>query len=105
MMIPRRLLTVIAAVAGVVGLLAAGVIFVVRQQAEAAVYVGLIVAVLGFLGAMALGREWLVRAAQGRQARYGLNALLGVGALLGILILVNVAVFEHPKSWDLTEDR
>jgi ABC-type uncharacterized transport system involved in gliding motility auxiliary subunit len=90
---------------GVVGLLTAIAVFLVRQQAEAAVYIGLVVAVAGFLGAMVLGRDWLRRAATGRQARYGLNALLAAGALLGILILLNVVVFQHPKSWDLTEDR
>jgi ABC-type uncharacterized transport system involved in gliding motility auxiliary subunit len=105
MRVPRRTLTILAAVLGLIGLLVAGAVFLVRQQAQAAVYVGLVVAVGGFVGAMLLGREGLVRAAQGRQARYGLNALLAVGALLGILILINVVAFQNPKSWDLTEDR
>ena len=105
MRVPRRTLAIAAAALGAAGLLVAVVVFVVRQQAEAAVYVGLVAAVVGLLGAMLLGREWLVRAAHGRQARYGLNALLATGALLGILILVNVVAFQNPKSWDLTEDR
>jgi ABC-type uncharacterized transport system involved in gliding motility auxiliary subunit len=105
MRVPRRTLAIVAAVLGAAGLLIAAAVFLVRGQAEAAVYVGLVVAVAGFLGAVLLGREGLVRAAHGRQARYGLNALLGAGALLGILILINVAVFQNPKSWDLTEDR
>jgi len=105
MRVPRRTLAIAAAALGAAGLLVAVVVFVVRQQAEAAVYVGLVAAVVGLLGAMLLGREWLVRAAHGRQARYGVNALLAVGALSGILILINVVVFQNPKSWDLTEDR
>jgi hypothetical protein len=105
MRVPRRSLAIVAAGLGAAGLLAAAAVFLVRQQAEAAVYAGLIVAVAGFLAAMVLGRDWLVHAAHGRQARYGLNALLAAGALTGVLILVNVAVFQNPKSWDLTEDR
>ena len=105
MRVPRRTLAIGAAVLAAAGLLVAAVVFLVRQQAEATVYAGLIVSVAGFLAAMLLGRDWLVRAAHGRQARYGLNALLAAGALLGILILINVIVFQNPKSWDLTEDR
>jgi len=105
MNIRRRTLAIAAAVIGAVALLLALAVFLVRQQAEAAVYVGLAVAVAGFLGAMLLGRDWLVRASQGRQARYGLNALLGVGAMLGIVALVNLAAFNNPASVDLTEDR
>ncbi len=105
MKIPRRTLAIAAAALGVVGLVVAGAVFLVRLQAGVAFYGGLVAAVAGFLAAMLLGREWVVRTAHGRQARYGLNALLAVGALLGILILINVVVFQNPKSWDLTEDR
>jgi ABC-type uncharacterized transport system involved in gliding motility auxiliary subunit len=105
MRLPRRTLTILAAVLGAAGLLIAAAVFLVQGQAGTAVYVGLAIAIVGFIGAMLLGRDWLVRAAHGRQARYGLNALLAAGALLGILILLNVVVFQNPKSWDLTEDR
>jgi ABC-type uncharacterized transport system involved in gliding motility auxiliary subunit len=105
MRVSRRTLTIVAAVVGFAGLLAAVAVWLVRGQAEAAVYVGLGLAIIGFVGALALGRDRLARAAHGRQARYGLNALIAAGALLGILVLANVVVFQNPQSWDLTEDR
>jgi ABC-type uncharacterized transport system involved in gliding motility auxiliary subunit len=102
--VPRRTLAIAAAALGLVGLVVAVLLFAVQQQAGTAVYIGLVVAVVGFIGALALGRESLARAAQGRQARYGLNALLAVGAVAGILIVINFVVYQNPKSWDLTEN-
>jgi ABC-type uncharacterized transport system involved in gliding motility auxiliary subunit len=105
MKVSRRTLTLAAAILGLVGLLTAVGVWLVRGQAEAAVYIGLILAILGFVGALLLGRDKLARTARGRQARYGLNALLAAAALLGILIFVNLVVFQNPQSWDLTEDQ
>lgn len=105
MKVPRRTLAVLAAAIGAAGLLIALGVYLVRQQADAAVTIGLVFAVAGFLAALLLGRDSLARASRGRQARYGLNAALALGAVLGILILANLLVFQNPKSWDLTEDR
>jgi ABC-type uncharacterized transport system involved in gliding motility auxiliary subunit len=41
----------------------------------------------------------------GRQARYGSNALVMTVAFLGILFVVNLLVYQNPKSWDFTEDK
>ena len=103
--VPRRSLTVVAAVAGLAGLLIAAALLTVRQRGDTAVYIGVAVAIIGFTAALFLDRERLLRLARGRQARYGTNAMLGTLALLAILALLNIVAFENPKSWDLTEDR
>ena len=41
----------------------------------------------------------------GRQARYGSNSLIMALAFVGIILVINVLVFQNPKSWDLTEDK
>jgi len=41
----------------------------------------------------------------GRQARYGSNALILALAVVGIILVVNVLVYQNPKSWDLTENK
>ena len=41
----------------------------------------------------------------GRQAHYGSNTLVMTLAFLGILIVVNLLVYQNPKSWDFTEDK
>jgi ABC-type uncharacterized transport system involved in gliding motility auxiliary subunit len=98
-------LTVLAAVAGLAGLLIAAALLTVRQRGDTAVYIGVVVAIVGFTAALFLDRERLLRLARGRQARYGTNAMLGTFALLAILTLLNIVAIENPKSWDLTEDR
>lgn len=45
------------------------------------------------------------RALTGRQARYGSNAVVMTAAFLGILIVVNMLVYQNPKTWDVTEDK
>ena len=103
--IPRRTLATVAAIVGLVGLLAAAALLVVRGQSGTPVYVGLLVAAAGFAAALLSDRERLLRLARGRQARYGTNAVLAVGALGSILVLLNIVAFQNPQSWDLTEDR
>ena len=41
----------------------------------------------------------------GRQARYGSNALVMSLAFVGILVVVNVLVYQNPKTWDWTEGK
>ncbi len=43
------------------------------------------------------------RFASGRQAHYGSNALVMSLAFLGIIFVINLLVFQNPKSWDFTE--
>jgi len=103
--LPRRTLILAALAAGILGLVVAAVLVAVGRMDDTVATVGAGMAVVGFVSAMVLGREGLVRAARGRQARYASNAVLGTSALLGILVLANVVVYRNPKSWDLTEDR
>jgi len=105
MKVSRRVLVGVAAIVGLVGLLVALALLAVRQRPDTAVYVGLMVAAVGFVAALVFDRARILRLARGRQVRYGTNAALAVGALLSILILVNIVAFQNPQSWDLTEDR
>ncbi len=41
----------------------------------------------------------------GRQAHYGSNTLVMTLAFFGIIIVVNLLVYQNPKSWDFTEDK
>ena len=41
----------------------------------------------------------------GRQARYGSNAAILALAFVGILFIVNLLVYQNPKSFDVTEDQ
>jgi ABC-type uncharacterized transport system involved in gliding motility auxiliary subunit len=43
------------------------------------------------------------RFVSGRQARYGSNALIMSLGFVGILVVINVLVYQNPKSWDFTE--
>ncbi len=57
-------------------------------------------AVYGILNPTAVGRLL-----SGRQARYGSNALVMSLAFVGILLVVNLLVYQNPKSWDFTEGK
>ncbi len=61
------------------------------------------VLVLGLLVYSVLNPEGVRRFVSGRQARYGSNALVMSLAFVGILVIVNVLVYQNPKTWDLTE--
>jgi gliding motility-associatede transport system auxiliary component len=41
----------------------------------------------------------------GRQARFGSNALIMSLGFVGILVVINVLVYQNPKSWDFTEGK
>ena len=94
-----------AAVLGLVGLLAAAVIWLLRREVDVSVQASLAVGLLGFALALlfnpAAVQSWLL----GRQARYGGNVLVMVLALLGILVLANYLVRQNPQRWDWSADQ
>ena len=63
------------------------------------------VIVVGLAAYSILNPESVRRFISGRQARYGSNALVMSLAFILILIIVNVLVYQNPKTWDLTEGK
>lgn len=61
------------------------------------------VLVLGLLVYSILDPSAVRRFLSGRQARYGSNALIMSLAFIGILVIINVLVYQNPRTWDLTE--
>jgi ABC-type uncharacterized transport system involved in gliding motility auxiliary subunit len=61
------------------------------------------VLILGLAIYSILNPDGVRRFLTGRQARYGSNALVMSLAFLGILFIVNLLVYQNPKSWDFTE--
>jgi ABC-type uncharacterized transport system involved in gliding motility auxiliary subunit len=95
-----------AAIVGVLGLLAAGVLWLLYRQLNAAVQVSLIVGLLALVAAILFRPGAVTEWAQGRQARYGANTALMVVALVGILVLLNYIVARLPvetRQRDLSE--
>ena len=99
---------------GVIGLyvaLAAGLtalgLYIVFKQFNISVKValGFIVIGLAFFSMInPQGVRTIFRGKQ-RQFKYGSNALIMGLAILGILIVVNFLVYNHNKTWDLTQDK
>ncbi len=94
-----------AAVLGLIGLLAAGVIWLLRREVDVAVQVSLAVGVLGLALALLFNPAAVQKALLGRQARYGGNVLVMVAALLLILVLAHYLARQNPQRWDWTEDQ
>ena len=90
---------------GLLTLLFAGGWYIVRQQFDLTMQIGLGLAVIGLCASVLLDPERARRLLTGRQARYGSNALVLGLAFLGILIVINYLVYQNDRSWDLTEDR
>jgi hypothetical protein len=96
---------------GVVCLLAAGILRLIRWDPdfEIYVYVPLIAGVILVLASALLDPQRLQAWAGSRQMRYGLNALIMTIAMVGILVVVNVIVYRqaglHTLWVDLTEDK
>jgi ABC-type uncharacterized transport system involved in gliding motility auxiliary subunit len=63
------------------------------------------VLVLGLAVYSILNPDAVRRFISGRQARYGSNALVMSLAFVGILVVVNVLVYQNPKTWDWTEGK
>ena len=63
------------------------------------------VLVLGIAVYCILNPDAVRRFISGRQARYGSNALIMSLAFVGILIVVNVLIYQNPKTWDWTEGK
>ncbi len=91
-----------------IGLLAAAAALILRISAgqfTLAVQICIGVAILGLGIFVILDPDAILGMFKGRQAKYGGNALVLTLAVLGILIIVNLFVFNHDVSWDLTEDK
>jgi ABC-type uncharacterized transport system involved in gliding motility auxiliary subunit len=67
--------------------------------------VSILLIVLGIAIYGILAPDKVRRFLSGRQARYGSNTLIMSLAFIAILVVVNVLVFQNPKSWDITEDK
>ena len=95
----------VVAVIGLAGLLAAGVLWLLRREVDVAVQASLAVGLLGLALALLFNpgavQTWLL----GRQARYGGNVLVMVAALIAILVLANYLVRQNPQRWDLSDDQ
>ncbi len=70
-----------------------------------AIAVSAAVLVLGLAIYGILNPDGVRRFFSGRQAHYGSNALVMTLAFLGILLVINLLVYQNPKSWDFTEDK
>ena len=94
-----------AAVLGLLGLLVAGVVWMLRREVDVYVQASLAVGLLGLALALLFNpgavQQWLL----GRQARYGGNVLVMTAALLGILFLANYLARQNPQRWDWTADQ
>lgn len=65
--------------------------------------IGAAVMIVGLATYSILNPDGVRRFLTGRQARYGSNAIVMSLAFLGILFVVNLLVYQNPKSWDFTE--
>lgn len=95
-----------AVIVGVLGLLVAGVLWLLYRQFNASVQISLIVGLLAFVAAILFRPGAVSEWAQGRQARYGANTALMIVALIGILVLLNYIVARLPieaRQRDLSE--
>lgn len=95
----------IALAVGLLGLLAAAVIWLLVREVNPYVQgtfaIGLMGLALAGLFNPGAVQKWLL----GRQARYGGNALIMTVAVVGILSIVNYLSYKNPVSWDLTADK
>jgi ABC-type uncharacterized transport system involved in gliding motility auxiliary subunit len=95
---------------GVLGLLAAAVIWLLQRQFDMSVRLALAFGVLGFAVAALLAPETVLKWLRGRQARYGSNVVLMTVAFAGIVGIVNYLVISGPlptewKRKDFTQDQ
>jgi ABC-type uncharacterized transport system involved in gliding motility auxiliary subunit len=95
--------------AGVVGLFAALIAYLVRGSADVYTYVPLLVGVVGILSFAFLDPDRIQSWMGSRQARYGTTLVITSLALLGIVILVNYIIYQASTqtklSVDITEDQ
>ncbi len=89
----------------VVSLLASAAWYVVQRSIDVYLQIGIALALVAFIGAIALDPARVRRALRTRQTRYGSNMLLMTAAFVGILVVVNYIVYADPARWDLTEDQ
>lgn len=75
------------------------------QPINIAFSVSIALIAIGLLSFIIMDPNRFRRILYGRQARYGSNALVLALAVVGIIVVVNVLVYQNPKSWDLTENK
>jgi ABC-type uncharacterized transport system involved in gliding motility auxiliary subunit len=95
--------------AGVIGLVAALIAYLVRGSADVYTYVPLLVGVVGVLSFAFLDPDRIQSWMGSRQARYGTTLAITGLSLVGIVILVNYIVYQASTqtklSVDITEDK
>ncbi len=101
---PRKLAPYGLVLSGL-GLLAAGVFYILHRSFDLGVQISLGVVALGIALAVLLDPGRARAALTGRQARYGSNALVMTLAFTGILVVMNFLVYKNPVRWDMTQDR
>jgi gliding motility-associatede transport system auxiliary component len=80
-------------------------LYIVYRQFNLALQISLGVIVLGLALFALLDPDRVRLILTGRQARYGSNALVLSLAFIGIVVVVNYLIYNHSKSWDLTENK
>ena len=80
-------------------------LFIVYRQFDLKLQISLGLIIIGLAVFALLDPHRAQKALTGRQARYGSNAAVLSIAFVGIIIVINYFVYNHSKSWDLTEDK
>lgn len=95
----------IAAIIGLVALVATGILALITKSFSVPVEISIIVTVV-FLGAYGIiNPEKIIAFFKGRQAKHGANTLVMTLSVLGIIIVVNLVGYHNTVRWDLTEDK
>jgi ABC-type uncharacterized transport system involved in gliding motility auxiliary subunit len=89
----------------IVAALASAGYFIVEQQFNLPLQIGLGLIVIGLAIFAILDPDRVRRAFTGRQAKYGSNVLVMVVAFVGILAVINYLGNQYSKRWDLTADK
>jgi ABC-type uncharacterized transport system involved in gliding motility auxiliary subunit len=80
-------------------------LYIVFRQFNLSLQISLGVIVLGLALFALLDPDRVRQIITGRQARYGSNAIVLSLAFVGIVVVVNYLIYNHSKSWDLTENK
>lgn len=115
---PTERYAIIGLIIAIIGGIAAGLLAIVQGTIAIKLYtpanpqdiklwlsISAGVLVVGLAAYAILAPDTVRRFFTGRQARYGSNALIMALAFIGILFVINMLVFQNPKSWDLTQNK
>jgi ABC-type uncharacterized transport system involved in gliding motility auxiliary subunit len=92
-------------VAGLVVLFLTAAVYLINQQIDAVITVGIAITLILLITAVLIDPERVRGWLTGRQARYGSNVAIMSVAFIGILAVINFLAYSNPKQWDLTEDQ